>query len=78
MKGDLLKMITNKNYNVDLSSLSDRKFLYHFAKEMHFVIKATGNKITSDRTLIKLLKSPGILISASGVSSSHETIFLNI
>ena len=24
-KGDLLKMITNKNYNVDLASLSDKK-----------------------------------------------------
>ena len=25
LKGDLLKMITNKNYNVDLASLSDKK-----------------------------------------------------
>ena len=42
IKGDLLKMKTNKNYNVDLASLKDRKIMYDFAKEMHFDIKATG------------------------------------
>ena len=31
LKGDLLKMITNKNYYVDLASLSDKKLMYHFA-----------------------------------------------
>ena len=31
-KGDLLKMITNKNYNVDLASLADKKIMYEFAK----------------------------------------------
>ena len=39
---------------------------------MHFDIKATGNKSTRDRSLIRLLKSPGILVTASGVSSSHK------
>ena len=39
LKGDLLKMITNKNYNVDIASLSDKKLLYDFAKEMHYVLK---------------------------------------
>ena len=39
IKGDLLKMITNKNYNVDLASLSDKKLMYDFAKEMHFDVK---------------------------------------
>ena len=61
-------MITNKNYNVDLASLADKKLMYDFAKEMHFDTKAQGNKSTRDRTLIKLLKSPGLMISASGVS----------
>ena len=28
LKGDLLKMITNKNFNVDLASLQDKKLLY--------------------------------------------------
>ena len=27
LKGDLLKMITNKNYNVNHASLSDKKFM---------------------------------------------------
>ena len=74
LKGDLLKMITNKNYNVDLASLSDKKMMYDFAKEMHFDVKRIGNKSTRDRTLIKLLKSPGLMVSASGVS---KTIFLS-
>ena len=51
LKGNLLKMITNKNYNVDHASLSDKKFLYHFAKEMHFDTKSLGNKSTRDRSL---------------------------
>ena len=65
-------MITNKNYNVDHASLSDKKLMYDFAKEMHFDLRAQGNKSTRDRTLIKLLKSPAI--TASGVS---KTIFLS-
>ena len=36
--------------------------------------KASSNKSTRDRTLIKLLKSPGLMISASGISN---TIFLS-
>ena len=70
-KGNLLKMITNKNYNVDHASLSDKKLMYDFAKEVHFDTKALGIKPTRDRTLLKLLKSPAIM--ASGVT----TIFLS-
>ena len=72
LKGDLLEMITNSKFNVDLASLSDKKLMYDFAKEMHFDPKASGNKSTRDRKLIKLLNSPGLLVSASGVS---KTIF---
>ena len=36
LKGDLLKVMTNKNYNVDLASLQDKKLMYDFAKEMNF------------------------------------------
>ena len=72
LTGGLLKMITNKNFNVDLASLADKKLMYDFAKEMNFDTKAQGNKSTRDRTLIKLLKSPAIM--ASGVS---KTIFLS-
>ena len=74
MKGDLLEMITNSKFNVDLASLSDKKLMYDFAKEMHFDKKASGNKSIRDRKLIKLLNSPGLIVSASGVS---KTIFLS-
>ena len=36
-KRDLLKMTTNKNHNVDLPSLQDRKQMSDFAKEMNFI-----------------------------------------
>ena len=74
LTGDLLKKITNNHYNVNLASLSDKKLLYNFEKEMHFDMRAPGNKSTRDRTLIKLLKSPGLMFSASGVP---RTIFLS-
>ena len=47
--------------------------MYDFAKEMNFDLKAVGKKSTRDKTLIKLLKSPGLIVFASGVS---KTIFL--
>ena len=72
LKGDLLKMITNKNYNIDLASLADKKLMYDFAKEMYFDERRVGKKSTRDKILIKLLNSPGIM--ASGVS---KTIFLS-
>ena len=37
---------------------------------MHFDLKAQSNIITRDRTLIKLLKSPGLMVCASGVSNT--------
>ena len=73
LKGDLLKMITNKNYNADLATLADKKLMYDFAKELNLDLQAQGNKSTRDRTLIKLLKSPGLMVSAAGIS---KTIFL--
>ena len=70
LKRDLLKMITNENSNVDLATLADKKIMYKFAKEMNFDLKTQGNKSTRDRTLIKLFKSPGLMVSASGVSKT--------
>ena len=72
LKGDLLKVITNDNYNVNLASLSDEKLMYDFAKEMHFDKRAQGNESTRDRILIRLLKSPAIM-----ASSISKTIFLS-
>ena len=74
LKGDLLKMITNKNYNVNHASLSDKKLMFEFAKEMYFDERRVGNKSIRDRTLIDLLNSPGLMLSASGIS---KTIFLS-
>ena len=47
--------------------------MYDFAKEINFDLKAQGNKSTRDRTPMNILKSPGSMVSASGVS---KTIFL--
>ena len=74
LKSDVLKMIANKNYNVDPVSLPDEKLMYDFAKELHFDMNAPGRKSTRDTTLTKLLKSPGLMVSASGVLN---TIFLS-
>ena len=74
LKGDLLEMITNSKFNVDLASFADKKLMYDFAKEMHFDPKAFGNKSIRERKLIKLLNSPGLMLSASGLS---KTIFLS-
>ena len=37
---------------------------------MNFDSKAQGNKSFRDRTLMKLLKSPGLMVSSSGVSKT--------
>ena len=74
LKGDFLNMITNQNYNVNLASLADKKLMYDFAKEMNFDTRALGIKSTRDRTLIKLLNSSGLMVSASGIP---KTIFLS-
>ena len=71
LKGDLLKMISNNNYNVDLASLQDKKLMYDFAKEVNFDMKAQGRKSTRDRTPINLPKSPGLMVSASGFQKQY-------
>ena len=54
-----------------------------FAKEMCFDDKVAGNESTGHRSPIRILKSPGLLVTTSGISSSHEkksfsiTIFLS-
>ena len=44
LQGDLLKVITNKNYNVDLANLADKEKIYEFAEKMYFDGRALGNK----------------------------------
>ena len=60
-QGGLLKLITNKIYNVGLAKFPDEKTMYEFAKEMHFDEGALGDKSTQDKSPIKLLKSPAIM-----------------
>ena len=50
-----------------------KKILYDFAKEMYFDLKAKGDESIWEKTLIKLLKTPGLMISVSGIS---KTTFL--
>ena len=66
-------MITNKNYDVDLASLSDKKLMFDFAKEMYFDEKAPGNKSSTDRSFIRVLKSPAIMASGISTISSPES-----
>ena len=74
MKGDLLKTITDKIFTVDLASLSDKILMNDFANEKHCDLRGQGRKSTRNHTLIKLLKSPGLMASASGVA---KTLFLS-
>ena len=74
LKGDLLEKITNSKFNVDFASLSDKKLMNDFAKELHFDTRALGIKSNRDRKLIKILNSPGLMVYASGVS---KKIFLS-
>ena len=74
LKGDLLEMITNSKFNVDLASLQDKKLMYDFAQEMHSDQIALGNKSIRDGKLIKIHNSPGLMVFASGIS---KTIFLS-
>ena len=73
LRGDLLKLITNENYNVDFASSSDKKSMFDFAKKCISIKKLKVKKSTRDRSLIRLLRSPSLRISASGFSSSHKT-----
>ena len=72
IQGNLGKNINNKNYNVDFPLLPDKNTMYDSAKEKYSDEKALGIKITRDTTLRRSFKSLGIMVSASGVSSSHK------
>ena len=70
--GDLLETVTNYDFNVNPANPQDQKLIYKFGKEMKFDVKQKGRKSNSDKSMIKLLKSPAIM--ASGIS---KTIFLS-
>ena len=54
LKRDLLKVITNKNYNVDRASFVDKKIIYDFPKERYFDVRAPGKKINSRSNTYKV------------------------
>ena len=70
LDGDLLKTMTNYNFNVDHSNPQDRELFYEFGKELKFNIKHVGRKSPRDKTLLKLLKSLAIM------AAGNSTIFL--
>ena len=67
LDGDLLKTMTNYNFNVDQSNPQDRKLIYEIRKEMKFNNEQVGLKSSRDISLRKLLESPAI--RDSGISS---------
>ena len=72
LEGDLLKVITNYKFNVDHSSLQDKKLIYEFAKEMKYDIDSIGRPSVRHNSIIRLLEQPAIM--ASGFS---KTIILS-
>ena len=72
LEGDLLKLITNYEFNADHSSPQGKKLIYEFAKEMNYNTKSTGRPITRHTSTIKILESPAFM--ASGIS---RTIILS-
>ena len=72
LEGDFLKMITMKNYNVDLANLEVKKLLYDFVKEMILDEKVLGKKSNRDKSLIRFLKSPAIMASGFSTMFSPE------
>ena len=46
--------------------------MYDFAQEMYFDERALGKRSTRVKSLTRLLKSPGVMISATGVPSSYR------
>ena len=69
---DLLKTMTNYTFNVTHSNPRDQKLIHAFGKEMDFDNNRTGRKNKRDKSLAKLLKSPIIMVTASGVSTAQK------
>ena len=57
LKGDLLKIITNYNFNTDRHQPQDWKLMIQYAKQMKFDETAIDNKINGDKSITRLLQS---------------------
>ena len=77
MNGALLKMIFDKNTNVDLANSQHKKLLYEIAKEMFFDENALGIKNTRDSFFIRLLHSSAIMPSEVSTSFFTKKILFN-
>ena len=60
---EIFSKITYYDFNVSHSNPKDRKLIYEFGKEMNFNIRQKGRKSIKDKSMIKLLKSPAIMVS---------------
>ena len=67
LDGDLLKIMTNYNFNVGHSNAQDQIMIYEFGKQMKVNIKQVGGKSPRDESFIKLPNSPAVM--ASGTST---------
>ena len=75
---DLLKMMTYKNYFVDLAFLSDNKLTYDFAKQIYVDIRALGKEGMRDKSPIRLFKSPAIIdLSMNQIQDCCHLILTN-
>ena len=54
---DLLKTMTNYQFNAGHSNQQDRKIILEFAEEMKFDMKKIGRKSLRDSSIVELLKS---------------------
>ena len=67
LEGDLLKLITNFEFNANISSPQDKKLIYEFAKEMNYDTKSIGRPSIRHNSIIKILESPAFM--GSGVTT---------
>ena len=67
LDGDLLKTMTNYDFNASFSNPQHQKLNYGFGKERNFKIKQTGRKSNRDISLKKLFKSPAVMAPATSV-----------
>ena len=57
--------MTNNKYDVEYAKLSAKKTVYDFGKELHYDVKAPGNKTGRDRSFISLVNWPAIMTSGT-------------
>ena len=69
--------MTGYDFNVSHSNPKDQKQIYEFGKEMNFNIRQKGGNSGTDKSLLKLPKSPAIMasrISAIFLSSKVDEL----